>query len=315
MPNRSDTTRLVSVGENSAGEVGEVLRARGLGKKFGRTGWALRDCTFAVPRGRLTALLGANGAGKTTLLMMAAGLIDPSEGRIEVLGTAPDGLRMPDGVSFLAQDKPLYPRLRVEEMLRAASVLNTGGRWDDDYARGLIDAAGVGMRRRVGQLSPGQRARVGLALALGRRPRLLLLDEPLAELDPVARRDVFGMLLAEVTESGMTIVLSSHVISEIDDVCDHLILLRGGQLQLCGDIEPILAAHTQVTGPTSAPPLNPATIIHHTASGRQQTATVTGTQVPVGYHRTRPALEELILAYLRSPNTPTHSMPDHGGAA
>ncbi|WP_028922342.1 ABC transporter ATP-binding protein [Pseudonocardia acaciae] len=280
---------------------GPALRLERVAKRFGRRHWALREATVELPAGRVAALVGPNGAGKTTLLMLATGLLEPTGGRVEVFGEPIDRRRMPAEMSFLAQDKPLYPGFRVAEMLRAAAVLNRGGRWDAGYARSLVAAAGIGPRQRIRELSPGQRARVALAVALGRRPSLLLLDEPLAELDPLARRDVMGTLLGEVAESGMAVLMSSHVLADLEDACDHLVVLRDGAVTLAGDIDALLAGHSHVTGPADASALDPATVVHHVTRGRQTSALIHGTAAPAGYRRGTPTLDDLVMGYLRAP--------------
>ncbi|MFC5993320.1 ATP-binding cassette domain-containing protein [Pseudonocardia hispaniensis] len=281
-----------------------VLRADGLGKRFGRGTWGLRDCDVALPPGRIAALVGPNGAGKTTLLKLATGLLAPTEGRLEVLGVRPSSSGTPDGLSFLAQDKPLYRTFRVAEMVRAGAALNSGGRWDAGYVRRLIDEAGIAMTARIGTLSGGQWSRVALALALGRRPDLLLLDEPLADLDPLARRQVMQALLAEVAETGLTVLLSSHVVSDLEDVCDHLVLIRDGRAWLAGDIEPLLAGHRLVTGPAAEfdrAGLDPAAVVHRSGTGRGVNALLRGEAEPPGCAAVAPTLEDLVLGYLQAP--------------
>ncbi|MCF7548580.1 ATP-binding cassette domain-containing protein [Pseudonocardia sp. WMMC193] len=271
---------------------GAVLRVAGVGKRFGRHE-ALRGCSFALPQGRVAALVGPNGAGKTTLLRMAVGLARPTAGRIEVLGADPSEVGMPPGTSFVAQDKPLYRRFRVGEMLRAAAALNPGGRWDGAHAAALITAAGVDVSRRIAELSAGQRARVAIALALGRRPRLLLLDEPLAELDPVARREVMGTVLAAVADSGMTVLLSSHVVADIEDSCDHLVVLRDGGVVLDGAIEDLRARHRVLSGPAAEAPAG--RIVNRTTSGRHAVTVVEGS----ADGGDPPSLDDLVIAYLQ----------------
>lgn len=276
-----------------------VLGTEGLGKRFGRR-WALRDCTMELPRGRIAALVGPNAAGKTTLLKLATGLIAPTEGTIAALGLTPGSHGTPVGLSFMAQEKPLYRTFRVAEMLRAGAVLNTGARWDAAYAQRLVDDAGIASDARISTLSGGQRSRVALALALGRRPDLLLVDEPLADLDPLARRQVMSTLLAEVVETGMTVLMASHVIAELEGVCDHLLLMRGGRVELAGDIDDLLADHHLVTGLVDGPV--PGRIVHERRSGRQLTALVRG---PVDGAAAsvvqQPTLEELVLGHLEKP--------------
>jgi ABC-2 type transport system ATP-binding protein len=273
-----------------------VLEAEGLGRRFGRRR-ALEDCSFALSGGRFAALVGPNGAGKTTLLKIATGLLAPTSGRITVLGRAPDARGAPEGLSFLAQERPLYRGFRVAEMVRAGAVLNAGGRWDGAYVDRLVAEAGLDPAARVAALSEGQRSRLALALALGRRPDLLLLDEPLAALDPLARRQVLGTLLGEVAETGTTVLMSTHLLADLDGVADHLVLLRGGGVTLTGDIDELLAAHRTVTGLADAPV--PGEVVRARRTGRQVTALVRGPVGAVdGLTITAPTLEDLVLAHL-----------------
>ncbi|WP_434441412.1 ABC transporter ATP-binding protein [Lentzea sp. E54] len=214
--------------------------AENLGKKYSR-GWALRDCTLEIPAGRTVALVGPNGAGKSTLMGMITGLIRPTGGRIAVFGDAPTGRGMHPSVAFLTQAKPLYPQLTVTETLRYGRNANPG--WDQAYAEQLVERAQVPFAAKVGTLSGGQRTRVALALALGKRPRLLMLDEPLADLDPLAREAVLRTLVQECRTHGITVLLSSHVLAELEDVCDHLVLLTQGRVRLAGDVSELLRAH------------------------------------------------------------------------
>ncbi|ULR51659.1 ABC transporter ATP-binding protein [Streptomyces deccanensis] len=281
---------------------GTAMEAAALGRKFGwrAGGWALRECTLRLPAGRVCALVGPNGAGKSTLLALAAGLLTPTEGTISVLGTTPAAAR--ERLAYVAQDKPLYPQLTVAETLRLGRELNTG-RWDQAVAERVVDEGGLNRNAKIRSLSGGQRTRVALALALGKRPELLLLDEPMADLDPLARHQLMGTLLADSAEHGTTIVMSSHVVAELEGSCDHLFLLGGGRVRLAGPLEEILAAHTLVTGPVGD--LAPHTVVESRTTGRQLTALIRP-QGPVGADRqtTEPTLEELVLAHLRSPEAP-----------
>jgi ABC-2 type transport system ATP-binding protein len=214
--------------------------AEGLGKKYSR-GWALRDCALQIPAGRIVALVGPNGAGKSTLMGMITGLLRPTAGRIAVFGDVPNGRGMHRAVSFLTQAKPLYPQFTVAETLRYGKNANPG--WDQAYAEELVRKAQVPFAAKVGTLSGGQRTRVALALALGKRPRLLMLDEPLADLDPLARETVLQTLVEECQTQGITVLLSSHVLAELENVCDHLVLLTDGRVRLAGDVDKLLRAH------------------------------------------------------------------------
>ena len=200
-----------------------AIETHGLGKRYGRT-WALRNCTLGIPAGRVVALVGPNGAGKTTLLQLAVGLIGQTTGEIGVLdGIAPGSSEALDGIAFVAQDTPLYNYLTVTDTLRLVSSLTNT--WDEARARARLDALGIPPSRKVGKLSGGQQAQVALAVALARHPRLLILDEPVAELDPLARHDFMSTLMEAVAADGVSVVLSSHVLSELERVCDYLVLL------------------------------------------------------------------------------------------
>ncbi|MBD9701062.1 ABC transporter ATP-binding protein [Streptomyces caniscabiei] len=281
---------------------GTAMEAAALGKKFGwrSGGWALRECTLRLPRGRVCALVGPNGAGKSTLLAHAAGLLAPTEGTISVLGTTPAGAR--ERIAYVAQDKPLYPQLTVAETLRLGRELNTG-RWDQAVAERVVDEGDLNRNAKIRSLSGGQRTRVALALALGKRPELLLLDEPMADLDPLARHQLMGTLLADSAERGTTIVMSSHVVAELEGSCDHLFLLGAGRVRLAGPLDALLAAHTLVTGPVGD--LAPHTVVESRTTGRQLTALIRP-RGPVGPGRqtAEPTLEELVLAHLRAPEAP-----------
>ncbi|MFT7841077.1 ABC transporter ATP-binding protein [Saccharothrix sp. BKS2] len=260
-----------------------------------RRGWALRDCAFTLPAGRISALIGPNGAGKSTLMRIATGLLRPTGGTIRVLGEEPTHRGAHPGLAFLAQDKPLYKGFTVAEMLRAGEELNPT--WDREYAHRLVREAGVPAHARIGTLSGGQRTRVALALALGRRPRLVLLDEPLADLDPVARQEVMQTLLAEVADTELTVLLSSHVIADLDGVCDHLVLLTDGRVRLHGDVDELLAGHRVLIGSRDLEP--PPGVVEFRATGRQATVLARTGDVP-GWDNNEPSLEELALGYLRS---------------
>jgi ABC-2 type transport system ATP-binding protein len=224
----------------------DAVVAETLGRRYGQF-WALRDCTFSLPAGSITALVGPNGAGKTTLLNMMVGLLPASSGRLEVFGrpvsSRPEFLA---DIGYLAQNCPLYRDFSVAEMMHFGRAMNP--RWDDAAARDRLERAGVPLNRRASKLSGGQQAQVGLALAVAKRPRLLVLDEPIAALDPLARRDFLKSLMDGVASTGVTVVLSSHLIGELERVCDHLIVIRDGQLRLVGDLDSIRHEHRWVSG-------------------------------------------------------------------
>lgn len=286
---------------------GTALEADGLGMKYrGRGGgWALRDCSFRLPAGAVCALVGPNGAGKSTLLALAAGFLRPAEGAIRVLGSTPGEARARLG--YVAQDKPLYPQLTVAETLWAGAELNPAS-WDRDTAARI--AGPLPADAKVRALSGGQRTRLALALALGKRPELLLLDEPMADLDPLARHQLMGALMAEAAEHATTIVMSSHILSELEGACDHLLLVDGGRIRLGGETDELLAAHALLTGPVQD--LAPHTVVESRTTGRQLTALVR-TEGPVdtsAWRTAEPSLEELLLAHLRSPETPALLTPE-----
>ncbi|MFJ2112977.1 MULTISPECIES: ABC transporter ATP-binding protein [unclassified Streptomyces] len=273
--------------------------------------WALRGCSFRIPAGRVCALVGPNGAGKSTLLAHAAGLLAPTEGSVRVLGS-PGPAPVRARVAYVAQDKPLYPRLTVGETLRMGRELNPE-RWDTALAERIVAGGPLDPGARVRTLSGGQRTRVALALALGKRPELLLLDEPMADLDPLARHQLMGILLAEAAERGTTVVISSHILAELENACDYLLLVDGGRVRLGGETDDLLAAHTLATGPAGdRDALGPYTVVESRTTGRTLTALVRpdGAGPPAGAWRTSvPSLEELLLAYLRTPEAPVLLTP------
>ena len=228
-----------------------TLETESLGRRYGSQ-WALRDCTLEIPRGSVTALVGPNGAGKTTLLRLAVGLTRPSAGSVRVLGRDPhrDAAEALPRVCFLAQEHPLYAGFTVDEMLRVGRKLNPT--WNDDAARARIAELDLPLQKKVRHLSGGQRAQVALTLALAKRPELLLLDEPVASLDPLARREFMQAVAVAVAERELTVVLSSHILADLERVCDQLVILAAGRTQLAGPIEEIVAEHRLLTGPRDA---------------------------------------------------------------
>src|ERR1700678_3796154 len=221
-----------------------IIEASALGKRYGST-WALRECTLEIPAGHVAALVGPNGAGKSTLLNLAVGLAAPSAGAVTVLGGRAAGSPAAlDGIAFVAQDTPLYKNLSVADMIYVTRSLNR--RFDQCYARSRLDELGIAPKRKAGKLSGGQQAQLALTLALGRRPRLLVLDEPLANLDPGARHDFIATVMAAVAADGVSVLLSSHVLAELERVADYLILLSQGQVQLAGKAGDLLSSHRMV---------------------------------------------------------------------
>ncbi|MFI1678726.1 ABC transporter ATP-binding protein [Streptomyces sp. NPDC020607] len=279
-----------------------AIEATALTKRFGRGRYALRDCTFRLPAGRVCAVVGPNGAGKSTLLTLAAGLDRPTEGTISVLGTGPAKAR--ERIAYVAQDKPLYPQLTIADALRLGAELNAHI-WDMEAAERVVSGGGLDRSARIRTLSGGQRTRVALALALGKRAELLLLDEPMADLDPLARHQLMGTLMAEAAEHGTTVVMSSHIVSELAEACDYLLLVSDGGIRLAGGIDDLIGAHRLVTGRGPADRLHPHTVVESRAAGRGLTALIR-TEGPIadGWDVEEPSLEELLLAHLRSPEAP-----------
>ncbi|MFE3253586.1 ABC transporter ATP-binding protein [Streptomyces sp. NPDC059209] len=278
-----------------------AIEATGLGKRYRRKGrWALRDCSFRIPQGRICALVGPNGAGKSTLLAQAAGLLPATEGGVRVLGEHPAAVR--ERIAYVAQDKPLYGQLTIRDTLRMGAELNPG-RWDSGAAERIVEEGRLDPGVRVRTLSGGQRTRVALALALGKRPELMLLDEPMADLDPLARHQLMGTLMAEAATHGTTVVISSHILTELEGTCDYLLLLDGGRIRLGGETEDLLTAHRLVTGPVRD--LAPHTVVESRTTGRQLTALIRPDgPVGTGWQTSPPSLEELLLAHLRSESAP-----------
>ncbi|OIJ64057.1 ABC transporter ATP-binding protein [Streptomyces mangrovisoli] len=279
-----------------------ALEARGLVMGYGRRRRpVLRDCSFRLPTGRICALVGPNGAGKSTLLALAAGVLRPTGGTLRVLGAGPAEAR--PRIGYVAQNRPLYPQLTVAATLRLGAELNRGC-WDRESAERVAYGAGLDPKATVRSLSGGQRTRVALALALGKRAELLLLDEPMADLDPVARHELMCALLAVVVERDTTVVIASHVLGELADVCDYLLLLEEGQIKLAGESEDLLTAHARLTG--TSPDFAPHTVVESRATGRGHTALVRvqGPLDEVSRLVERPSMEELILAHLRNPGAP-----------
>jgi ABC-2 type transport system ATP-binding protein len=280
-----------------------VLEASGLGKRYGTT-WALRECTLAIPAGHVAALVGPNGAGKTTLLNLAAGLAAPTAGAVTVLGGHPAGSPAAlDGIAFVAQDTPLYKNLSAADMLHLTANLNR--RFDQHYAQARLDELGIPPNRKAGKLSGGQQAQLALTLALARRPRLLVLDEPVAMLDPIARHDFMAAVLTAAADDGMSVVLSSHVLAELERVAGYLILMSRGQVQAAGEVEDLLATHRMLTGPAAdAGRYAERPVVHLRRDGAQAHLLVRAgadDPVPPGWEAHPVSLEELALGYLREP--------------
>lgn len=277
-----------------------AIWAQGLGRRYGSR-WALADCTLSIPAGHVVGLVGPNGAGKSTLLQLAVGLLAPSAGTIEVLGQRPaeDPAQL-GRVGFVAQDTPAYGSFSVGDHLRLGAWLNPS--WNNAFAQQRVERLGLDPRQRAGRLSGGQRAQLALTLALAKRPELLVLDEPVASLDPLARREFLQGLMEVVVDESVTIVLSSHLVADLERVCDYVVVLAGSRVQLAGPIEELLAAHCRLSGPRRDPRTLPASqsVVTVSHTDRQSTLVVR-TEEPVldpVWTVEHLDLEDLVLAYM-----------------
>ncbi|MFT4085335.1 MAG: ABC transporter ATP-binding protein [Nocardioides sp.] len=284
-----------------------VVQAEGVGKQY-RRHWALRDCTLEIPEGRVSGLVGPNGAGKSTLLGLAVGLLAPTTGTIEVCGGRPAASsHQLAKVGFVAQDTPTYAGLTVADHVRMGAHLNP--RWDDPAARRRLELLGLDPGRKAGQLSGGQRAQLALTLGLAKRPELLVLDEPVASLDPLARREFLQVLMEAVAEDGVSVLLSSHVVSDLERVCDHVIVLVDSQVQIAGDVDHLLQTHHRLTGALRDPGRLPADqhAVWSSHTDRQSTYVVR-TESPIldpAWSVAPLGLEDLVLAYMQArPSAP-----------
>ncbi|WP_329083424.1 ABC transporter ATP-binding protein [Streptosporangium sp. NBC_01469] len=277
-----------------------VLEAQGLGKRYGKR-WALRECTVDIPAGHVVGLVGPNGAGKTTLLKLASGQLEPTAGGITVLGGRPvSGRAQLAKVGFVAQDTPVYTGLTIADHLRLGARLNP--RWDAAMARERIARLGLVPTQRAGKLSGGERAQLALTLGLAKRPELLILDEPVASLDPLARREFLQGLMEATVEHEFSVVLSSHLVSDLERTCDFLIVLVDSRVQVAGEVDRLLATHHRLTGPRRDPDRLPAD--QHVVSVRhtdRQSTYVVRTDAPIldpAWTVTQLGLEDLVLAYM-----------------
>jgi ABC-2 type transport system ATP-binding protein len=294
--------------QNDAGGSTAALKTDELGRRYGRV-WGLRDCTLEVPAGAIAGLVGPNGAGKTTLLEMIIGLLQPTEGQLSVFGEtshAPMAARLAR-VGYVAQDHPLYRDFSVADMFHLGRAMNPG--WDQGLARARMDALDIPLKRKVKSLSGGQRAQVSLTMALAKRAPLLVLDEPVSSLDPVARLEFMREVMAAAAEVGLTVLIASHVVSELERLCDWLIVLTGGQVQLAGPTDDLIAAHQLLTVPRATADAElPGLIIHRTDSDRHSTVLVRAdpgrpaAQQRPGWQADPVGFEQLVMAYLQRPS-------------
>jgi ABC-2 type transport system ATP-binding protein len=284
-----------------------AIEASGLGKKYGRR-WALSDCTFSIPSGRVVGLVGPNGAGKTTLLNLATGMLAPTTGSIQVLGGAP-GSR-PDQlarVGYVAQDAPIYAGLSVADHLKLGAHLNPG--WDADLAATRVGQLGLVLTQKAGTLSGGQRAQLALTLAIAKRPELLILDEPIASLDPLARREFLRVLMETTAESEVSVIMSSHLVADLERVSDYLVVLMDSRVQLAGDIDELLASHQLLIGPRRDPGTLPRSqhVITASHTDRQSTILVRSDEpiLDPTWSVNQIDLEDLVLTYMGQANIKT----------
>ncbi|BBH70342.1 ABC transporter ATP-binding protein [Actinoplanes sp. OR16] len=278
-----------------------ALLAEDLTKRYGRR-TALSGCTLDIPAGHVTGLVGPNGAGKSTLLQLACGLLDPTAGRIEVLGERP--VSGSPRVGFVAQDTPVYAGLTVAEHLRMGAHLNPS--WDDALALRRISQVGLDPTQRAGRLSGGQRAQLALTVAAAKRPDLLLLDEPVAALDPLARRNFLQGLMELAAENGISIVMSSHLVADLERVCDHLVVLVASRVRVAGDVDELLATHHRLVGPRRDPDPGPGRAVIDQSHTDVQSTLVVRSTAPIddpSWQVDRLSLEDIVLAYMSGGET------------
>ena len=282
-------------------KVQNAVQTDQLGKQYGSF-WALKDCSITVPEGSISALVGPNGAGKTTLLKLLVGLNKPSAGSSMVLGKTPEqGVDFLSDVGYLAQEVPLYRQFSAQAHIAMGARLNS--RWDAAYATKRLNDLRIPLDRSVAKLSGGQRAQVVLALALAKRPRLLLLDEPVAALDPLARVEFLSSLAQAVAEAegSLTVLMSSHLLADLERVSDHVIILAEAKTQLCDSIDHVLQTHRLLVGPRTEERNDAYTVVQATHTGRQSTLMVRLNQPHFKdshWQIHEPSIEEIVLAYM-----------------
>jgi ABC-2 type transport system ATP-binding protein len=280
-----------------------ALETSDLGRRY-MLHWGLRNCTLQIPEGSITGLVGPNGAGKSTLLRLCAGMSRPSAGSLSVFGQTvnPNSASFLAKVGYLDQLRPLYKQLRVDETLKFAQKMNPS--WDQSSAVRWLEELNIPFDWKVGLLSVGQQAQIALAVCMGKRPNLMLLDEPFASLDPLARRGVTQIILDSVAERQSTVFLSSHIVSELEPICDYLIVLSKSEVQLAGTTESILANHHVLVGPAESASFDSAHVISSVTTGRQTTLLIEGEhgRVDDSWQVLAPDLEEIFLGYLANPN-------------
>ena len=274
-----------------------VIETNSLGRRYGKR-WGLRKLDLNIPEHAVVGLVGPNGAGKSTLLHLVAGLIMASEGSVSVLGGSPGSKPVLPDVAFVAQDAPLPKRARIREVVAMAAAMNV--RWDDELVGQRIDALRLDRGHRVGELSGGQRAQLALALALAKRPKLLLLDEPVASLDPLARRAFLQSLMAAVAGGGLTVMFSTHLLDDLERTCDHLVVIGQGSLLLSGSIDDIVGRHAVLVGPPDRTLPRGVAIVggHRIAGAHQHLVSVSEPVIDPAWQQAAPSLDEIVLAHL-----------------
>lgn len=286
-----------------------VIEATNLTKRFGRT-WGLRNCSLSIPPGRVAALVGPNGAGKSTLLRMAAGLWRPTSGTIKVLGDNPgSSSSLLTRVGYLDQERPLYKRFRVEEMFRFGDGANPN--WNMANALSYVDQLGIDLRARVSDLSGGQQAQVALTMCIAKQPELLILDEPAASLDPVAREELLRLLMREVADRGTSVVLSTHALGDVASICDYVIIITHSNVVLHDDLDYVVESHRFLSASsTDSSTLPEGTTVVETQMDSRKVTHLVQVTLPFEDEKwrvTEPTLDEIIMAYLRREAVPSPS--------
>lgn len=287
-----------------------VLTTEALTKRYHRK-TALNDCTLEIPEGRVVGLVGPNGSGKTTLLNLAAGLLSPTSGSLAVLGETPsDDPQHLERVSFVAQDTPVYSALSIRDHVRYGAHVNP--RWDTALAEQRIADLGLDQRQRAGKLSGGQRSQLALTLAIAKRPEFLILDEPVAALDPLARREFLQILMETVADHQVSVVLSSHLVADVERVCDYLVILVSSRVQIAGDVDDLLASHHRLIGPRDVPSPTGQAVIESSYTDRQSMLIVRsdGPVTDPGWVVEAISLEDLVLAYMGQGRRLERGAPD-----
>ncbi len=275
-----------------------AIETKELGRRYGTT-WGLRGCSLAVPRGSITGLVGPNGAGKSTLLRLLAGLSRPTTGSVLVFGQplSADALGLISRIGYLDQLRPLYKGFRVDELLRLGRKLNPT--WSDSIASVVVDRARIAVRQRIEKLSVGQQAQVAMALCLGKQPDLLLLDEPASSLDPLARQELFSTIMSTVSDRETTVLVSSHMVTELAPMCDHIVILSSSRVQLAGSVDATLAGHRLLIGTQHSRLADDVAVVSSSKAGRQRTLLVRGSPgVALDWQEVEPDLGEIVRGYL-----------------